>query len=106
MAKALPKVLIVDDETSLLNSLMAFFEDEDFDVTGASSGEEALETLSKEHFDAVIIDMRLPGIDGNEVILQAKKSDPLLNSLSILVQPIINFHHHSSILDTDKNIYS
>lgn len=66
------KVLIVDDELGLLNSLMAFFEDDNFDVQGASSGEEAIEILKKGHFDAVIVDMRLPGIDGNEVILQAK----------------------------------
>lgn len=73
MQGLLHKILIVDDETGLLHSLMAFFEDEDFDVKGASSGEEALEILKKEDIDAVIVDMRLPGIDGNEVILQAKE---------------------------------
>lgn len=73
MQGPLHKILIVDDETGLLYSLMAFFEDENFDVKGASSGEEALEILKEEDVDAVIVDMRLPGIDGNEVILQAKE---------------------------------
>ncbi len=73
MQGPLHKILIVDDETGLLYSLMAFFEDENFDVKGASSGEEALEILKKEDVDAVIVDMRLPGIEGNEVILQAKE---------------------------------
>lgn len=72
MQEPLHKILIVDDEAGLLYSLMAFFEDENFDVKGASSGEEALEILKEEDVDAVIVDMRLPGIDGNEVILQAK----------------------------------
>lgn len=73
MTDNLPKILIVDDEKGLLNSLMAFFEDEEFDVTGATSGEEALEILAEKEIDAVIVDMRLPGIDGNEVILQSKQ---------------------------------
>ena len=73
MQEQLPKVLIVDDEKSLLNSLMAFFEDENFTVLGASSGEEALEILRDTEVEAVIVDMRLPGIDGNEVILKAKE---------------------------------
>lgn len=73
MQATLHKILIVDDEAGLLYSLMAFFEDENFDVKGASSGEEALEILKREDVDAVIVDMRLPGIDGNEVILQAKE---------------------------------
>lgn len=73
MINDLPTVLIVDDEPGLLRSLMAFFEDENFSVAGAKSGEEALQLLNKEQFDAVILDMRLPGIDGNEVVLQAKQ---------------------------------
>lgn len=69
----LPKVLVVDDEAGLLLSLVAFLEDENFDVQGASSGEDALEILNEHTIDVVIVDMRLPGIDGNEVILRAKK---------------------------------
>jgi DNA-binding response OmpR family regulator len=65
-------VLIVDDEISLLNSLIAFFEDENFDVLGASTGEEALAILESHTPDAVVLDMRLPGIDGNEVVIKAK----------------------------------
>ena len=68
------KILIVDDEPGLLFSLKAYLEDEGYEVEGATSGEEALIILQKSIFDAVIIDVRLPGIDGNEVILEAKRS--------------------------------
>lgn len=67
-------VLIVDDEPGLLFSLSAFLEDENFTVQRTSSGEEALALLAKENFDAVIIDIRLPGKDGNDVIYEAKMS--------------------------------
>jgi DNA-binding NtrC family response regulator len=72
------RVLIIDDEISLLNSLIAFFEDEGFDASGAASGEEALDMLTHSEMDAVIVDMRLPGMDGNEVILRAHQLLPRL----------------------------
>ncbi len=65
------RILVVDDEPGLLKSLVAFLEDDDFIVFSASSGETALKILEQEDMDAVIVDMRLPGIDGNEVILTA-----------------------------------
>ena len=70
------RVLIIDDEITLLNSLIAFFEDEGFDACGAASGEEALQLLSHRAADAVIVDMRLPGMDGNETIVRAHRLRP------------------------------
>lgn len=69
-------ILLVDDEKSLLNNLVRFFEDEGYCVLIANNGEEALDILSKEQVDGAIVDMRLPGIDGNEVILQAHRMQP------------------------------
>lgn len=65
------KILIIDDEPGLLFSMVAFLEDEGFTAVGTSSGEEALQHLVTDQYDAVVVDVRLPGIDGNEVILQA-----------------------------------
>lgn len=68
-----PSILIVDDEPTLLFSLSAFFEDEDFVVYSANSGEEALQLLSENEIDVAIVDMRLSGMDGNEVLQRACK---------------------------------
>ena len=65
------KILIVDDEERLLRSLAFFFEDEGYKVYTAPSGEEALSILRQKKIDASIVDMRLPGIDGNEIIRRA-----------------------------------
>lgn len=62
------KILLVDDEERLLQNLAFFFEDEGYEVTTAISGEAALETLRTKKIEVCIVDMRLPGIDGNEVI--------------------------------------
>ena len=74
MPNSQTRILVVDDEPGLLYSLIAFLEDEEYLADGASSGEEALFMLKQKSYDAVIVDIRLPGIDGNEVILKARES--------------------------------
>ncbi len=78
---AAEKILIVDDEEIVRISLAAYLEDEGYEVISAISGEEALEILNPNRFDIGIIDMRLPGIDGDTLILQAKKLHPKMKFL-------------------------
>jgi two-component system, OmpR family, response regulator len=70
------RILIIDDENLVRDNLVAYFEDEGFSVTATDTGEDALELLKARRFDVGIIDMRLPGIDGNAVILQAHSINP------------------------------
>lgn len=72
------KILLVDDEKSLLNNLTRFFEDEGFHVLTAKNGEEAITLLAQERVHGAIVDMRLPGIDGNEVIIEAHRLQPAI----------------------------
>jgi two-component system response regulator AtoC len=62
------RVLIVDDERNIRESLKKYLSLEGIDSQGAETGEEALNCLEKEAFDAVILDLRLPGISGQEVL--------------------------------------
>jgi len=75
-------VLVIDDDPSVLENLVAFLEDEDIDVLSANSGDSAFAQISENKPKVAIVDMRLPGIDGNELICQAHK---LLPSLQYLV---------------------
>ena len=71
------RVLIVDDETLIASSLKVFLEDEGFAVTVAGSGEEAIEILKQESdFRVCVMDMRLPGLDGNATIRQLHELSP------------------------------
>lgn len=72
-------ILIVDDEESIRRSLRAFLEDEGFEVITTATGEEGIEALTKASPDALIVDMRLPGMDGNAFIEQAHALRPGLN---------------------------
>ncbi len=71
------KLLIIDDEPSVRSSLAIFFEDEGYTVFKAKTGEEGLDLFSKESIDVVLTDLRMPGIDGFEVMkaIQDQKPD-------------------------------
>jgi CheY-like chemotaxis protein len=76
MSEGRRRILVVDDEESIRRSLRAYLEDEGVDVVATGSGEEALETLSHSHADAAIVDIRLPGMDGNTFIERAHDLRP------------------------------
>ena len=61
------QVLIVDDEPNIVVPLQFLMEQNGYQTLVAQSGEEALEAISKEEPDLVLLDIMLPGIDGFEV---------------------------------------
>jgi two-component system, OmpR family, response regulator len=75
------KILVVDDESVVSVNLSAYLEDEGFIVYSAASGEEALDLIRDHDIDIGIIDMRLPGIDGNTLIIKAHDMHPVMKFL-------------------------
>ncbi len=72
-----PIILIVDDEEHLPNLIKDFLDDEaEFEIQRASSGEEGLEMMESIKPDLCMVDMRLPGMNGNEFILNSLKKNP------------------------------
>ncbi|MCP4367676.1 MAG: response regulator, partial [Deltaproteobacteria bacterium] len=72
------KILIIDDEPAVLKTTQKILASEGYKVKNASSGKEAVAILKVENFDLAITDIRMPGMDGLEVIRQAKKLDHFL----------------------------
>jgi DNA-binding NtrC family response regulator len=58
------RILVVDDEFSVRDSLQSWFRKDGYDVQAASNGEEALKALDGARFDVAVVDIRMPGIDG------------------------------------------
>jgi DNA-binding NtrC family response regulator len=73
-----PQILVVDDDEGILQSCETILEDEGFEVTLASSAAAAITALDKRSFDVALIDLRLPGSDGLDVLKQALVIDPEL----------------------------
>ena len=70
------KILVVDDEQSLREVLSIMLKRAGYAVTSVSDGEEAIEQLQKEIFDLVITDLRMPKVDGMEVLRAVKSASP------------------------------
>src|SRR4030042_6307741 len=70
------RLLVVDDEPSVRDSLQGILEQEGQQVSTAGSGEEALALLSEHSFDLILLDLKMPGIDGLEVMKGAKRPAP------------------------------
>jgi two-component system, OmpR family, response regulator len=75
------RILVVDDEENIPRGLRAWLEDEAFEVMTAASGEEALEILQGDPSDGAIVDIRLPGMDGNAFMEQAHRLCPKMRFL-------------------------
>jgi two-component system nitrogen regulation response regulator NtrX len=73
-----PLVLVVDDESDIRSSLRMILEYEGYDLSEASSGEEALRRLESDRPDAVLLDIKMPRMDGLEILARVKQSDPAL----------------------------
>ncbi len=79
------RILIVDDESGIRDSLKDYFELEGFDVVTAQSGNEALTLISASHFDLVLSDIRMPNGDGRfllKSIRQLNFSQPVVVLMS------------------------
>ncbi len=70
------RVLIVDDEKSMRDLLTITLEKAGYDVTAAEGGEAAIEAIRKESFEAIITDLRMPKVDGMQVLSAARDLSP------------------------------
>ena len=67
------RILIVDDEPGIRQSLKGIFEDEGFTTEAVSSGEDCLKKVDQNSYDLVLLDIWLPGIDGLETLRRLKE---------------------------------
>lgn len=70
------RLMFVDDEEELVSALVERLELRGIDAIGVTSGDEALEHLREEPFDVVIIDVKMPGIGGLEVLRTVSRRYP------------------------------
>jgi CheY-like chemotaxis protein len=77
------RYLIVDDNVALAENVAEILRDAGDDAVVAGSGPEALDRLQRESFDALLTDMRMPGMDGATLVKQARVADPGLPAIVI-----------------------
>jgi DNA-binding NtrC family response regulator len=70
------RILVVDDELFVRELLLEFLSSEGYEVSLADSGEKAVKLMQSEPADVVLVDLKMPGIDGIETLRQIKKTAP------------------------------
>jgi len=73
-----PKILVIDDEAAIRESLRMILEYEDYQFVGASGGQEGIEAVARERPDVVLLDIKMPGMDGMEVLRKLHAADESL----------------------------
>jgi signal transduction histidine kinase/FixJ family two-component response regulator len=74
--KRLGRVLVVDDETAIVEAICEFLDLQNITTDKANDGQEALDLLAKNRYDAIISDIRMPGVDGPQLYEKATAMDP------------------------------
>jgi DNA-binding NtrC family response regulator len=87
--KAKP-ILIVDDEASMRESLQDWFLDLGYQAETACDGEEALQLIDEKNYGLLILDLKLPGQDGIEVLKKARMRHPDLRAIIITAYPSVD----------------
>jgi excisionase family DNA binding protein len=89
-----PRVLVVDDDADVRDTLTSILAITDFDVDSAPDGATAVGRFRTEHYDLIITDLRMPGLDGMGVAREAKR---LLPQAKVLI--VTGFPSQSSAID-------
>jgi two-component system, OmpR family, alkaline phosphatase synthesis response regulator PhoP len=84
------KVMVVDDEETLVELVKAIFEQEDFEVVGVNSGPECLEKLKTVRPDVILMDMMMPGMSGRETT-EKIMADPKTKDLKVIFLTVARF---------------
>ncbi len=85
----MPKILVIDDQRSIRNTLKDILEYESHEVVLAENGPEALEKFTAEKFDVILLDIKMPEMDGMEVLDKMMQTSPDI--------PVIMISGHGNI---------
>jgi DNA-binding NtrC family response regulator len=84
------RLLIVDDEEGFLNAITQRLRLKDFDVTAASSGAAAVDAARKKTFDVAVVDLHMPGMNGQELLMALKDQHRFLQVLILTGQGTVS----------------
>ncbi len=70
------RIMIIEDDEEMRSLLVDFFEEKGFETDSVSNGADALRKLSKDHFDLVITDIRMPGLTGLDILPRMRRLKP------------------------------
>lgn len=77
MAQNFKKILLIDDEAPMAETISAYAKKENMEIVAVRNGEDGLKTFKNEYFDLILLDWMLPGISGPEIIKQVRETSSI-----------------------------
>jgi two-component system, OmpR family, response regulator len=77
------RILIVDDENDFRETIIKRLRARKIEIEGADSGVKALEMLDAQDFDVIILDVKMPGMDGIDTLREIKRQKPLVEVIML-----------------------
>ena len=93
------KLLIVDDDTVLSHELSEMLVEDGHSVQTAGEGEEALKLIGRNAYDVILLDIKLPGISGIEILKQLRNNPPAGNIFIVSGSPDAKKQLHAEGVD-------
>lgn len=96
-------ILIVDDDKSILRTFTRILQKSGYEVEIAETGKEAMEKVEKRFYDLALVDIRLPDIDGTDLLAQLKKQ--LQHTIKIMITGFPSLETGVKALDEGADAY-
>ena len=103
LGKSKKSILVVDDDKSILRTLTRILQKAGYDVDGAETGKEAAEKAEKRCYDLALVDVRLPDMDGTDLLADMKET--LRNTVKIVITGFPSLETGVKALDGGADAY-
>jgi DNA-binding response OmpR family regulator len=96
-------ILVVDDDKSILRTFTRILQKNGYEIDSAETGKEAIEKADTKHFDLALVDIRLPDMDGTDLLTKMKK--PLQHTIKIMITGFPSLESGVKALDEGADAY-
>lgn len=103
MAVQKKTILVVDDDKSILRTFTRILQKSGYEIDTAETGKEAMEKTENRHYDLALVDIRLPDIDGTDLLAKLKK--PLQHTVKIMITGFPSLETGVKALDEGADAY-
>ena len=103
MAENKKTILVVDDDKSILRTFTRILQKSGYEIDTAETGKEAMEKTENRHYDLALVDIRLPDMDGTDLLAKLKK--PLQSTVKIMITGFPSLETGVKALDEGADAY-
>jgi DNA-binding response OmpR family regulator len=96
-------ILVVDDDKSILRTFTRILQKDGYEIDAVETGKEAIEKADTRHYDLALVDIRLPDMDGTDLLAKMKK--PLQSTIKIMITGFPSIESGVKALDEGADAY-